>query len=99
MIQHEVDPLNGAARDAVLISVEDATRLGIAEGDGIQLTSAAGSFSGRARIDAMKPGNLEVHWPEANGLLSGGKVDPLSREPDYNAVVRVERVPSVVLST
>jgi hypothetical protein len=40
----------------------------------------------------MKPGNLEVHWPEANGLLPRDKVDPLSREPDYNTVVRVERL-------
>jgi molybdopterin-dependent oxidoreductase alpha subunit len=93
MVQHEVDPLNGATRDAVLISAEDAARLGIREGEKIRLTSATGSFTGRARTCAMKPGNLEVHWPEANGLLSGGKLDPLSREPDYNAVVRVERVP------
>jgi molybdopterin-dependent oxidoreductase alpha subunit len=92
MVQHDVDPLNGAARDAVLMAAEDAVRLGIADGDLVRLVSATGSFTGRARTCAMKPGNLEVHWPEANGLLARDKVDPLSREPDYNAVVRVERV-------
>jgi molybdopterin-dependent oxidoreductase alpha subunit len=92
MVQHDVDPLNGAARDAVLISAEDAARLGIVDGERVRLTSVAGTFTGRARTCAMKPGNLEVHWPEANGLVSRDKVDPLSREPDYNAVVRVERV-------
>ena len=32
-------------------------------------------------------GNLEVHWPEGNALLSRDEIDRLSREPDYNAVV------------
>jgi molybdopterin-dependent oxidoreductase alpha subunit len=92
MVQHDVDPLNGAARDAVLISTDDANRLGIADGDLLRLTSATGRFTGRARTCAMKPGNLEVHWPEANGLLARDQVDPLSREPDFNTTVRVERV-------
>jgi molybdopterin-dependent oxidoreductase alpha subunit len=93
MVQHDVDPLNGASRDAVLIAPEDAARLGIAEGARVRLTSRAGAFIGRVRIGAMKPGNLEVHWPEASGLLSRDTIDPLSREPDYNAVVRLEREP------
>jgi hypothetical protein len=52
----------------------------------------SGTYEGRARLDAMKPGNLEVHWPEGNVLLSREEVDRLSREPDYNAVVTMERV-------
>jgi molybdopterin-dependent oxidoreductase alpha subunit len=92
MVQHEVDPLTGAARDHVLVSPEDAARLGLREGDRVRLTSGCGSYVGRARIDAIKPGNLEVHWPEGNGLLSREAIDPASHEPDYNAVVRLERV-------
>jgi molybdopterin-dependent oxidoreductase alpha subunit len=92
MVQHDVDPLTGARREDVLISAEDATALGLAEGDALRLVSPTGSFSGRARIDRMKPGNLEVHWPEGNVLLSGEEIDLMSHEPDYNAVVRVERV-------
>ena len=41
----------------------------------------------------MTPGNLAVHWPEGNVLLSGSALDPESLEPDYNATVCVEAVP------
>ncbi len=91
MVQHEVDPLTGASRDAVFISAEDAARLGAGEGDPLRLASPNGSYLGRARIDRMKPGNLAVHWPEGNALLSREERDALSHEPDYNAVVRVEK--------
>jgi len=33
-----------------------------------------------------------VHWPEGNGLLASEEMDPESREPDYNAVVKLERI-------
>ena len=92
MVQHAVDPLTGAAREDVLMAREDATRLGLQDGDRIRLRSSCGTYEGRARIDAMKPRNLEVHWPEGNVLLSREEIDRLSREPDYNAVVTVERV-------
>jgi len=91
MVQHAVDPLTGAAREDVLIAREDAQRLGVQEGDRIRLRSPCGTYEGRARIDVMKPRNLEVHWPEGNVLLSREEVDRLSREPDYNAVVTVEK--------
>ena len=74
------------------MAAEDAARLGIASGDRIRLCSPAGEYVGRALIDAIKPGNLEVHWPEGNVLLSRDEIDLLSREPDYNAVVTVERL-------
>ncbi len=91
MVQKARDPLTGASRDDVLMAREDAERLGFHDGDVIRLTSDFGSFTGRARIDHIKPGNLEVHWPEGNCLLSQEKIDLASREPDYNAIVRVER--------
>jgi molybdopterin-dependent oxidoreductase alpha subunit len=91
MVQHEVDPLSGAARRDVLISAEDAARLGLRNGDPVRLVSGGGHFQGRARIDAIKPRNLAVHWPEANGLLSPAEVDSASGEPDYNAVVVLEK--------
>ncbi len=91
MVQKPHDPLTGAARDHVLMAREDADRLGIRDGDAIRLTSESGSFAGRAKIDHIKPGNLEVHWPEGNCLLSREEIDWASREPDYNAFVSVER--------
>ncbi|HET8644875.1 MAG TPA: molybdopterin dinucleotide binding domain-containing protein, partial [Vicinamibacteria bacterium] len=91
MVQRDSDPLTGARRQDVLMAAEDAAALGLREGDRVRLVSRTGSFEGRARIDRMKPGNLEVHWPEANVLLSREEIDLMSHEPDYNAVVAVER--------
>jgi molybdopterin-dependent oxidoreductase alpha subunit len=91
MVQRTVDPLTGAAREDVLISRHDADRRGLRDGDPVQLVSATGRFRGRARIDAIKPGNLAVHWPEGNVLLSREEIDAASREPDFNAVVRIEK--------
>lgn len=90
MIQREVDPLTGAARNAIFISDEDLRRLGLVAGAPAQLRSASGSFLGRLFPAPMKPGNLEVHWPEGNTLLSPSAIDPDSMEPDYNAVVTLE---------
>jgi anaerobic selenocysteine-containing dehydrogenase len=91
MVQHEVDPLTGASRDAVLMSVADAEGLGIRDGDPIALVSPHGRFEGRAHIAPILSGNFEVHWPEGMGLLAPDLLDEDSGEPDYNAVVRVEQ--------
>jgi anaerobic selenocysteine-containing dehydrogenase len=89
MVQRDIDPLTGAARDAVLISADDAARLGVVNGGAIELRSSHGVFKGRAYIAPMRPGNLEVHWPEGNVLLSGTRRDPASLEPDYNIEVTI----------
>jgi predicted molibdopterin-dependent oxidoreductase YjgC len=91
MVQRDVDPLNGAERDEILISEADLTALGLQDGMTVSLRSSSGSFSGRLRQAPIKPGNLEVHWPEGNSLLSPSRIDPDSLEPDYNAVVTIER--------
>jgi predicted molibdopterin-dependent oxidoreductase YjgC len=92
MVQRQVDPLTDAARRDVLMSAADARRLSLADGAGIRLVSGSGEFRGFVKLAPMKPGNLEVHWPEGLPLLSPTNVDPESREPDYNALVRVERL-------
>lgn len=90
MVQHARDPLTGAARDDVFVSTEDALRLGLRDGARVRVRSAIGQFDGRLRVEVIKPGNIEVHWPEGNTLLSLEEVDRLSHEPDYNAVVTLE---------
>jgi anaerobic selenocysteine-containing dehydrogenase len=90
MVQKDVDPLTGAGRHDILISETDARRLGIADGGVMRLTSDFGEYTGRARLADIKPGNLEVHWPEGAGLLSAEELDPDSLGPDYNADARVE---------
>jgi molybdopterin-dependent oxidoreductase alpha subunit len=92
MIQREIDPLTGAGRDAVFVSGDDLRRLSLAAGQRVRLKSAEGIFEGRLRQAPIKPGNLEVHWPEGNTLLSGTAIDPDSMEPDYNAVVTLEPI-------
>jgi molybdopterin-dependent oxidoreductase alpha subunit len=91
MIQRDVDPLTGARRDDVLISADDLRLLDLESGAAVILTSATGSFHGRLKEAPIKSGNLEVHWPEGNTLLSASAVDPDSMEPDYNAVVIVDK--------
>ena len=90
MVQRAEDPLTGASREAVFMSAEDAGRLGLSDGSPVRLASSCGEFRGRIRISPIKPGNLEVHWPEGMPLLSDA-VDRQSGEPDYNALVSVAR--------
>ena len=90
MVQREVDPITGAARDDVFISEDDLLRLRMSEGAPVRLRSPSGTFDGKLRTAPIKPGNLEVHWPEGNTLLSGDAIDPDSMEPDYNARVTIE---------
>lgn len=90
MVQKTVDPLTGARRDAVFISADDAAELQLTEGAPIRLVSANGTYEGRVFRAPIRRGNLEVHWPEGNALL-GPEIDPDSMEPDYNAVVTIER--------
>jgi molybdopterin-dependent oxidoreductase alpha subunit len=92
MIQREIDPLTGAGRDAVFVNADDLRRLSLQDGQRVRLTSADGFFDGRLRQAPIKPGNLEVHWPEGNTLLSATAIDPDSMEPDYNAVVTIEAI-------
>ena len=90
MVQRNIDPLTGAARDEILMSADDVSMLGLRPGQRIRLAGQSGSMTGRVRTAHIKPGNLEVHWPEGNILLSAAAIDPDSMEPDYNASVTVE---------
>ena len=88
IINAHTDPLTGAMRDNVLMSAEDANRLGLRNGDSITLRNELGEFHGRVRIDRIKPGSLQAHWPEINVLIPAGRLDP-SGVPDYNTTVEV----------
>ena len=90
MVQHEIDPLTGAGRDAIFMSEADARRLGVQDGTPVTLVSGPRRYRGRVKVAPIRDGNLEVHWPEGMGLLSDA-IDPGSLEPDYNAMVTVER--------
>lgn len=81
----------GASRDDVFLSADDARRLSIGEGDAVRLFNQTGELRGVARVVDSKPGYVQTYWPEANVLIAR-RYDPLSGEPDYNALVRLERV-------
>ncbi len=92
LIYAEIDPLNGAPRDAVLMNEEDAGRLHLRAGDWIALVNDVGRYEGSVFLAPIAPGNLQVHWPEGNVIIQRGVVDKLGGVPDYNAVVRIERL-------
>ena len=93
LIYDEIDPLTGAARDAVFMSPEDAAQLQLVQSDRITLVNAIGSYGGRVFLAPIARGNLQVHWPEGNVILKHGIVDTMGGVPDYNAQVTVERSP------
>ena len=92
LIYAEVDPLTGAARDAVFMSAEDAAALHVKQGDRIALVNDLGRFEGAVFLAAIAPGNLQILWPEGNVIIRRGVVDAAGGVPDYNARVRVERL-------
>ncbi|HEY3165772.1 MAG TPA: molybdopterin dinucleotide binding domain-containing protein, partial [Candidatus Binatia bacterium] len=85
------DRLMGAQRrDIVFISPEDADRLKLEDGDRVVLRSDTGEMNGTIQLAPVKCGTLQAYWPEANVLISR-RTDPVSREPDYNAEVWIEK--------
>jgi anaerobic selenocysteine-containing dehydrogenase len=92
MVHKKKDPLTGLGRDAILMNPADATREGLAEGDDIVLASDHGTLAGKVALSKLAPGNLQVHWPEAQSLIDRTRRSPEAGIPDYNAVVRIERV-------
>lgn len=91
LIYAEIDPLNGAPRDAVLMNPEDAAKLHLANADRIILKNDLGTYEGCVFLAPIAPGNLQVHWPEGNVLLRHGLTDPAGGVPDYNCKVRIQR--------
>jgi len=92
LIYADVDPINGAPRDAVLMNSDDAAMLQLAQNDRIALKNDLGSFEGRVFLAPIARGNLQIHWPEGNVIIRRGVVDAAGGVPDYNARVNVEKI-------
>jgi molybdopterin-dependent oxidoreductase alpha subunit len=96
MTYGQKDPITGSRRrDVVLFNAEDLKAQGLKDGDRIVLRSEIGHMEGTARSGPCRRRHLQAFWPEANVLLSR-TYDPVSGEPDYNAVVTVEKRRAVV---
>ncbi len=95
MVFKKRDPLTGAGRDALFMAAEDATRLGLAEGDPVLVRSEDGEVEASVRLAAIRPRNVQMFFPEANPLIRAGRRDPVALVPDYNATVEVLPMPAV----
>ena len=93
LVYAKVDPLNGAPRDAVLMNAEDAAGLGLRQNQRVVLKNDVGRFEARVFLAPLARGNLQIHWPEGNALIPRGVIDLAGGAPDYNARVRVEKLP------
>jgi anaerobic selenocysteine-containing dehydrogenase len=91
IVFREHDAITGSLRDEVFISSEDAGVLKLAPGEIVVLVSELGSMQARVRIEAVKPGTLQMFWPESNVLIDR-RYDPVSGEPDYNAQVTIRKI-------
>jgi anaerobic selenocysteine-containing dehydrogenase len=92
MVQESKDAITGARREAVLMSPTDIEKLGLRAGDRVRLKNDRGEFLGVIFTAPIKPGNLQIHWPEGNGLLDRDRRSPEVGIPDYNAVVQLEKL-------
>ncbi len=64
------------------------------EGAAVLVRSEHGELHARVHLAPIRPGNVQVFFPEGNVLLPRGRLDPESGVPDYNAVVEI--LPRVV---
>ena len=92
LIYAEIDPLNGAARDAVLLNADDAAALHLMQGDRVELVNSLGRYVARVFVADIAPGSVQVHWPEGNHLLPRFPREVSSDTPDYNARVHLRRL-------
>lgn len=83
MVHAPTDPINGAPRDAVLLSQQDAQRLGVQQGQAVWLKNPFGTLRCRVFIADLKPGTLQVHWPEGNRLIDPGLRSGKAKIPAY----------------
>ena len=90
LIYAEIDPLTGAARDAVFMNADDAATLHLIHGDPIRLRSEIGTMNGRVFLAPIARGDLQIHWPEGNVLIRSGVVDAGGGVPEYYAWAAVE---------
>ncbi|MCF3649834.1 FdhF/YdeP family oxidoreductase [Synoicihabitans lomoniglobus] len=90
LIYAEIDPLNNAPRDAVLMNADDAAKRHLKQGDTVTLHNPLGRYNARVHLAPIAPGNLQIHWPEGNHLIDRTRKDAGGGVPDYNALVELE---------
>ncbi len=75
-----------APRDALLISEKDIKRLGLRDGQRVDVESASGIFKGmQVKAFDLPPGNVMAYYPEAN-VLTETSYDPRSKTPNFKSI-------------
>jgi len=73
-------------RDVVMLAAEDASRLGVAEGDPVEVRTEAGRMRVVAAIVDIRSGSLAMYYPEAN-MLVPRRLDARSKTPAFKSVI------------
>jgi anaerobic selenocysteine-containing dehydrogenase len=89
MVHRDVDPLTGAARDALFMADADITRLGLTTGQHVVVRSRHGEMRAHVYEAPIRAGNVQVFFPEGNVLVPTGRRDGPSGIPDYTTTVEV----------
>jgi molybdopterin-dependent oxidoreductase alpha subunit len=93
MVHEDTDPSNAAPRNAILMSPEDAKRLGFAPGDAVELKNDFGIYRGNVMPASVANGTLEIYWPEGNVLVDPKTRSPLGAIPAYKEIsATLERI-------
>ena len=79
-VHEDIDAGNAAPRDAVLISPEDASRLGLGQGDPVSLKNSFGRFDGRVFLVPVK--SRDTRGPLARGKRAGGSQSAFTARQD-----------------
>jgi hypothetical protein len=69
LIYAEIDPLNGAPRDAVLINPMTLQKLTSFRATASPSSTAPGRYEASVFLAPIARGNLQVHWPEGNVII------------------------------
>jgi molybdopterin-dependent oxidoreductase alpha subunit len=86
VVYDEEDLYRGnARRDVVMMAASDADRLGVREGERVEVRSESGSMNLAVAIVDIRPGNLAAYYPEANVLVPR-RIDPASKTPAFKNV-------------
>ena len=73
-------------RDVVMMAPADATALGVAEDDPVDVVTEIGRMRVVVALIDIAPGNLAMYYPEANAIVPR-RIDPDSGTPAFKSVI------------
>ena len=87
VVYKEEDLYRGTSRrDVVMMAAPDGQRLGLGEGDPVDVVTEVGRMRVTAAFIDIPPGNLAMSYPEANALMPR-RIDPESGTPAFKSVL------------